>query len=53
MTTPERSLEQRHEALRVANDIRVYRSGVKRCVRLGQSRRVILLVDGPTTGCGR
>jgi hypothetical protein len=47
MTTPERSLEQRHEALRVANDIRVYRAGVKRCVRLGQVDAVALLVDVP------
>src|SRR4030042_402837 len=45
--TPERSQQQRMEALRRANDIRSERARLKEALRIGQSAIVDILADPP------
>jgi hypothetical protein len=45
--TPERSLEQRMDALKAANAIRSYRSRLKRDIAASRQRIVPLLIDPP------
>lgn len=43
--TPERSLEQRFEALKRANHIRTYRAGLKREMKAGETRATRVLIE--------
>ena len=45
--TPERSLQQRMDALESANEIRSYRAKLKRDIKVGRTSVVHLLVDPP------
>lgn len=45
--TPERSLTQRKEALKKANDIRTKRARVKREIKAGRVQITVLLLDPP------
>lgn len=47
MGVPERSLQQRMEALQNANEVRVYRANLKRDIKAGRANLVDLLINPP------
>jgi hypothetical protein len=47
MSVPDRSLQQRMEALQNANEIRTYRANLKRDIKAGRADVVNLLINPP------
>jgi hypothetical protein len=46
-TPPDRSVQQRMEALERANEVRIYRAGLKRDIKAGRVDAISLLEDPP------